>query len=106
LPRPKKRETLLAEAAIKRVIAEETVAVREELLTATRKIDELRRLLSTIAEIAGRELADAPKLERKGQPQISKNIPENLSAVVEPMIPSGPAVELDPGDALGEGRWV
>lgn len=99
MPRPKKRETLLAEAAIKRVIAEETEAIRVELRQAQDKIASLRLMLGQIMEIAGRGVVEHQKLERKPLPEISPKIPEND-------FPAGPVADLADDDNMGEGRWA
>lgn len=107
MPRPKKRETLLAEEVIKRAIARETEYLSQQIAEKDKRIRALEAALRGVSESALRAIGVSdsgkpPKLEQSGRPEIPKKITENELAD----IPQGPAVDLDDEDNLGEGRWV
>ena len=92
--RPPGNKTLIAQNALKAAIESETTEVRAELAAAEQRIDELEALLAKISDLARREVEIKPR-----------GIPPPLPKVPEPELPSGPKVELDLDDDLGEGRW-
>jgi len=97
----KKRETLLAEAAIKAVINQETEVLRQEMKAKDRRIAELESMLRQVVEIITRSLPGHPPLP----PVQAKPLPPAFVAA-EPDIPQGPQTELAEEDDLGEGRWA
>ena len=95
----KKRETLLAEAAIKAVINQETEVLRQEMKAKDRRIAELESTLRQVVEIITRSLP--------GQlPPLVTAKPPPAFIAAEQDIPQGPQTALAEEDDLGEGRWA
>lgn len=87
-----------AEQALQRAIDEATSDLRTQIREKDSFIAQLQATLSRIVQIAG------------GVPQVTNAVaapPPPLPPMPQEVeIPQGPAVELNPGDTLGEGRWV